>query len=170
MPRSKVPASQNKSNQKSNAEKQRLAEIEEFLKGTTHSLYQNPPKNLTRAGKIIYKKIILLMNDLNLLSDLDETLLERLAMSIDRLRQCDKTLNKEGLHISEKDRYGHIKIKEHPSVKTEKTYTDIFMKCANQLGLSPSSRAQLAQLKFDKLEEETDPLNMLEKEANAYDD
>ena len=61
------------------------------------------------------------------------------------------------------DRYGHTRTMEHPTVKTKMQYMNLFKNLSTQLGLSPSSRAQLAGIQIQAKEESEDPLLQLLK-------
>ena len=74
------------------------------------------------------------------------------------MRQCDEILNRDGLIINIIDRYGTNTIKEHPAVATKQKYLNQFRALSTQLGLSPSSRAQLAGMKVSEKEANDDEL------------
>ncbi len=93
-----------------------------------------------------------------LLSNLDIPVLEQTADSLSKIRDCDEHLNTEGLVITRTDRYGHENTIENPYVKIKMAYLNQFRSLANQLGLSPSSRAALAGKKIEEKEKEEDPL------------
>ena len=62
------------------------------------------------------------------------------------------------------DKYGNPIPKENPAVKIELNYMTKYGQLCNQLGLSPSARASLAQKKIDDKEKEQDPLLQILRE------
>jgi len=162
MSRLRKPASLKQGKSESKAQLKERAEMEERLKGNI-DLFKEVPEYLDELAKEYY---LFLVNELeisDILSNLDIPLLEQTADCLSKMRQADDIINSEGIIIRQLDRYGSEIIKEHPAVATKQKYLNQFRAMSQQLGLSPSSRAQLAGMKIEKKEEEEDPLLQLLK-------
>lgn len=157
MGRPKKPASLKKGNSESKEQLQERAELEENLMGSV-DLIDTIPEYLDDLAKFYYKFLITELEISNILSNLDIPLLEQTSDCLSKMRQCDEILNRDGLIIDLIDRYGTQTIKEHPAVATKQKYLNQFRALSTQLGLSPSSRAQLAGMKVGEKEEEEDQL------------
>lgn len=155
--RPKKPASLQTGNNMSKAEKDRLAKAEQEIKGNDDMIY-DVPNHLDDRAKKYYKFIIDQLNATNLLSNLDKPLVEQVADSLSKIRQCDEIINRDGVLIDEEDRSGKIAQREHPTIATKMKYLDRFRNLSTQLGMSPSSRAALAALNIEKIEEDEDML------------
>jgi P27 family predicted phage terminase small subunit len=83
--------------------------------------------------------------------------------SLSKLKQCDDIINKNGLIIKQIDRFGNEVTKEHPAIKVKVKYMNVYKSLSTQLGMSPSSRAQLAGMQLKAKEDEEDPLLQLLK-------
>lgn len=157
MARQKKPASLKAG--KSETKEQLLVreEIEKQLLGGTDKI-STVPSHLNELAKVYYQFLVSELEISALLSNLDIPLLEQTADTLSKIRECDDALNEQGLVISGIDRYGNDFSKENPYVKIKMAYLNQFRNLANQLGLSPSSRASLAGKQIDKKAEEEDPL------------
>lgn len=131
--------------------------IEQQLLGDTDKI-GIVPEHLDELGQVYYEYLVSELEISGLLSNLDIPILEQTADSLSKIRQCDENLNAEGLVITRIDRYGHENTIENPYVKIKMAYLNQFRSLANQLGLSPSSRAALASKKIEAKEEAEDPL------------
>ncbi|PHA62872.1 phage terminase small subunit P27 family [Bacillus wiedmannii] len=157
MARPRKPASLKQGKSESQAQLAERAEMEERLKGNT-DLFKDVPEHLDELAQEYYHFIVTELEISDILSNLDIPLLEQTADCLSKMRQADDIINEEGIIIRQLDRYGSELIKEHPAVGTKQKYLNQFRALSNQLGLSPSSRAQLAGMKIDKQEEDEDPL------------
>lgn len=155
--RPKKPASLKKGKSESKAQLKERASLEENLKGSNSSI-NNIPEYLDDLAQAYYKFLISELEIGDILSNLDIPLLEQTSDCLSKMRQCDEILNRDGLIINIIDRYGTQTIKEHPAVATKQKYLNQFRALSTQLGLSPSSRAQLADMKVGKQEEDEDQL------------
>ena len=162
MARLKKPASLKQGKSESKVQLQERAEIEDRLKGNT-DLFKDVPEHLDELAQQYYLFIVTELEISDVLSNLDIPLLEQTADCLSKIRQADKIINEDGIMINQEDRYGTVQIKEHPAVGTKQKYLNQFRAMSQQLGLSPSSRAQLAGMKIDQQEEEQDPLLKLLK-------
>lgn len=145
MPRPIKPIDTNNSHM-SKQEREARKEAEEKIKGNVKSdKIKNPPKSLSKEGKKIYKEII---NELEMsgidITNLDITLLEQVANSIDTMRKCQEILHEDTLN------------KQANSVYFKAF--NVFKQCASELGLSPSARAKLSMLKKQQEDKDNDLL------------
>lgn len=155
--RPRKPASLKKGKSETKEQLKVRAEEEEKLQGN-FDLVNEVPEYLDELAQTYYKFLTSELEISNILSNLDIPLLEQTADSLSKMRQCDDILNKEGLIIRVPDRYGNEMIKEHPAVATKHKYLNQFRALSTQLGLSPSSRAQLAGMKVEDKEVQQDPV------------
>lgn len=157
MGRPRKPASLQTGNNISKTEKKRLAAAEQEIKGNDDLIY-DIPEHLDDLAIKYYNFIINQLKETDLLSNLDKPLVEQVADALSKIRQCDEILNSEGVLITEINRSGNELLKEHPTVSTKMKYLDRFRTLSTQLGMSPSSRAALAALNVEKIEEDSDQL------------
>lgn len=157
MARSRKPASLKKGKSETKEELKVREEIEKQLLGGTDKI-GIVPNHLNDLAKVYYQFLVTELEISEILSNLDIPLLEQTADTLSKIRECDDNLNAQGLVINGTDRYGHEFQKENPYVKVKMSYLNQFRNLANQLGLSPSSRASLASKKIEAKEEAEDPL------------
>lgn len=155
MARPRKPASLKKGKSESQAQLKERAEVEEKLMGAV-DLVDTVPEYLDKLAQWYYKFLISELEISNILSNLDIPLLEQTSDCLSKMRQCDEILNRDGFIINIIDRYGTNTIKEHPAVATKQKYLNQFRALSTQLGLSPSSRAQLAGMKVSEKETQDD--------------
>lgn len=92
-----------------------------------------PPKELTKEQKQIFKKIVDMLNESDILSQLDVYILTRTAVAIDSVNSIDAQIRV------------NKKLLLSPSVTTIRNkYMQEFFRCCNEIGLSPQSRAKMA--------------------------
>lgn len=132
-------------------------EIERQLLGNTDKVKQIP-EHLDELGKIYYQYLVDELEISGILSNLDIPILEQTAHCLSKIRECDENLDKDGLVVTKIDRYGHENQVKNPYVDIKMAYLNQFRALANQLGLSPSSRASLAGKQMEKKIEEEDPV------------
>lgn len=157
MARPRKPASLKQGKSESKEQLQRRQEIEEQLLGGTDKISQ-VPEHLNEMAKIYYQFLVNELEISGLLSNLDIPVLEQTADTLSKIRDCDEHLNDEGLVITKVDRYGHENSMKNPYVDIKMAYLNQFKHLANQLGLSPASRAALASKKIEEKQNEEDPL------------
>lgn len=157
MARQRKPASLKQGKSETKEQLEIRQGIEQQLLGGTDKI-GIVPNHLNDLAKVYYQFLVDELEISGLLSNLDIPLLEQTSDSLSKIRECDEALNAEGLVIRGTDRYGHEFQKENPYVRVKMNYLNQFRNLANQLGLSPSSRASLAGKKIDAKEEEEDPL------------
>ena len=92
-----------------------------------------PPAYLSNSQKKIFRNVVRLLEDADILRNLDVDILARYAFSLDMLICIEKDVN------------------EAPELKCDKDilsgydkYTKIYFRCCNELSLSPQSRAKIA--------------------------
>jgi|SRR5699024_786069 len=157
MARPRKPASLKQGNSENKAQLEERAEAEKKLMGNV-DLVKNVPDHLDELAKSYYVFLVRELEISDILSNLDIPLLEQTADCLSKMRQADQIINEQGIVINQPDRTGVIQIKEHPTVGTKQKYLSQFRALSTQLGLSPSSRAQLAGLKVNQQKEDEDPL------------
>lgn len=157
MARPRMPASVKQGKSETKEQLAARQEMEERLLGSNGDV-STIPEHLNDLAKAYYKFLVDELEISELLSNLDIPVLEQTADSLSKIRECDHHLNLEGLVISRTDRYGHENQVENPYVKIKMAYLNQFRALANQLGLSPSSRAALAGRQMDAKIEAEDPL------------
>lgn len=169
MARPKKPASLKKGRSE-NKKKLSIRDAQEKrLMGDSDKL-KTVPQYLDEVAKAYYLFLITELEISGLLTNLDIPVLEQTADALSKIKQCDDIINAEGLIIKQIDRYGNQITKEHPAVKTKMQYMNQFKALEGKLGMSPSSRAQLAGMKIQAKEESEDPLlNLLKKRGRKND-
>lgn len=157
MGRPRKPAQLQTGNSTSKEEKERLQRAEEQLQGG-RELVHEIPEHLDDVAKAYYKFIVEELEISGLITNLDVPLVEQVADSLSKIKQCDEILNREGLIIEIPNSSGVDVPREHPAVSVKMKYLDKFRALSTQIGMSPSSRSQLAALNLEKIEEESDIL------------
>lgn len=165
MSRRKKPVSLYKGNDLNKATLQARLEQEEKLRGTDEMLY-DLPEYLDDMAKQYYVIIVKELEDSQILCNLDKPTIEQASDCLSKIRQCDDMINKEGIKVTQIDRYGNKQEKEHPMIKTKHTYLARYQQLSNALGLDPASRASLAAKAVEKALENEDPLLKLLKGAD----
>lgn len=159
MARPKKPASSRVGNWGNKEEKEKATELEEKLKGNDDKLDEIPFElKQDEYAQYYYSYLVNELKETGVLSNLDIPLLVQTADCLSKMYQADQKINQEGLLVTELDRYGNEKVRKHPIVEVKNAYLTQFRALSTQLGLSPSSRAALAELKLAKKEEENDPV------------
>lgn len=131
-------------------EKNARLEAEEKLKGAADKI--SPPSHLNARQKKIFNYIVDEMKASGILGNLDVHILGVCAISIDRIQQIEKMINKD---------IGKILDKNLMSAKDK--YSKEFFRCCNELSLSPQSRAKLGNINVQTKQQEEDPLLKLLK-------
>lgn len=160
MARPRKPASQKLGKSESKEHLDKRAKIEEELKGNVDK-FMDIPEHLDDLAKEYYLFLINELEIMNLLSNLDIPILEQTADSLSKMRQADSLINAEGMIVWVTDRYGNRVQKEHVAVNTKQKYLNQFKALSTQLGLSPSSRATLSEMKLTKEESDSDPIKKI---------
>jgi len=117
--------------------------IEKKLRGENVKL--TPPKDMTPEQKKIFRKIVGMLKESEVLGSADIYILTSTAIAIDRINTIEQMVNDKPELLRSPGLMG-----------TKSRYTSEFFRGCNELGLSPQSRAKLANIKAAKKEE--DPL------------
>lgn len=128
-------------------------EAEEKLKGNDNLVYK-PPKHLEPEEKKLYKFLVKELEASGILCNLDINILEQTVDSIRRMRECRELITQYGILIIKENG----ELVKNPACTAYKDYNSIFNKCCMELGLSPSSRARLAQVNINAKQTDDDPL------------
>lgn len=108
-----------------------------------------PPRELSKQQAKIFKNIIEMLKDAEVLSRLDVYILTRTAVTIDALNTIDDMVrNDSGLLLNAS------------LMSTKAKYTQEFFRCCNELGLSPQSRAKMA-ISFAKKDEADELMSIM---------
>lgn len=162
MGRSRKPAIVKQGKSETKEHLRRRAEIEQMLKGNDDEVYSTP-EYFTEEEKIYYKWLVDELKELNILSNLDKPLLEQTANCIWIMRKCDDEIRANGIIVPRVDRYGNTEDRENPAIKIKLNFQTKYTTLCNQLGLSPSARAAIADKQMMSKQEEQDPLMQLIK-------
>lgn len=157
MSRPRKPAALKQGKSETKAHLNAREEVEQQLKGNA-DLLDTVPEQLDDLGKLYYTFLIEHLRASDVLSNLDIPMLTQTADSLSKMEQADAIIAKEGLIWYKYDRDGNQEPKEHPAVGTKQKYLNQFRALSTQLGLSPSSRASLAEMNMQQELEEKDPV------------
>ena len=113
------------------AEIQARIDFENKVGGGSDKL--RPPARMTDSQKKIFRNVVRLLKDADILRNLDVEILARYAFSLDMIVRIEKDVS------------------ENPELKCDKDilsaydkYTKTYFRCCNELSLSPQSRAKIA--------------------------
>lgn len=157
MARPRKPAALKAGNSENKGDLDNREELENQLSGEDNLVWIIP-EELDDYGKEYYEFLINEFSEANFLSNLDVPLLTQTADCLSKMRLADEIIDREGIKYDTFDKFGNTIPKEHPTVKTKLAYLTQYRALSTQLGLSPSARASLSQMKMVAKEEEEDPL------------
>lgn len=160
MARPRMVASNKKGKSETKEHLDKRAKIEDELRGED-SLLRQAPEWLDEYGVEYYNFILDQLQDFNILGNLDIPVIAQTADCLSKMEQLDEYLKENELIIIIEDKIGNQIPKENPAIATKLKYLIQFRALATQLGLSPSSRAQLAEMKMQKKEEDNDPVTAI---------
>lgn len=151
----------------SKEERQQRQKTEKELRGSNDKI--KPFKYLTKRQKAIFKDII---NNLNgdILSNLDNYILNQTAITIERLESIEKAINNASTTQNEdgKDVY-KLDVKKITDLKSARDmYSKDFFRCCNELSLSPQARAKLS-ISMPKPEKKKSIMDILGDDDNEDD-
>lgn len=141
-------------------------EVEQSLKGSSDLVF-SVPDQLDELGEAYYRFLVEELRDANILSNLDIPILTQTADALSKMEQADQFIRDEGLLYYKYDKEGNQEPKEHPAVGIKQKYLTQFRALSTQLGLSPSSRASLAEMNMQKEEDEEDPVLKVIRQATS---
>lgn len=130
MARPAKPANVNSSH-RSTAEKKTRSAVEAQLNTGTGKL--KPPEYLTESQREIYYFILGELDETKMLANLDNFVLTKMAVNIDRQRTIIQEENENPAAMFER---GRTQIKSQLDSE--------FFRCCNELGMSPQARAKLS--------------------------
>lgn len=157
MARRKLPASLKTGATETKKQLKERHEVEQSLKGGNDLVYATPT-HLDPMAKMYYEFLVDELKPTEILANLDIPLLEQTADCLSKIRQCEQMIDSLGLFYEEQDRYGHTKVVENVAVKTKMNLLTKYVQFSNLLGLSPSSRAEIASKKIEAQQNQEDPL------------
>lgn len=120
---------------------------EERLKGKGEL---RPPDYLNERQLQLFWFIVNNLEEAGLLGALDTFILTTCVIAIDRLEFIEKRINDKPSLMHNKE-----------CMKIKDTYTKDFLRCCNELSLSPQSRAKLANINMIAQQNAEDPLLQL---------
>lgn len=109
-----------------------------------------PPSFLSKEQKRLFKDIVDYLMPSDILGNIDAHVLTHTAITIDRINECERQLNINGLLDEEGKPSAYAKLKSN--------YMKEFFMLCNELSLSPQSRAKLANVNVGVEKEKQDPL------------
>lgn len=131
-------------------------ENEEKLKGKADNI--SPTQDLNDNQISIFNFIKNELEESKLLGNLDSFILTTCVIAIDRLQYIEEKINYKPNLVFNKD-----------LMNSKKVYTADFLRCCNELSLSPQSRAKLANLNLNaKQDKEDDALNTIRRKKHGY--
>lgn len=139
------------------------AKVEEQMAGNNDRI-KDVPAILDSLGKEYYKILIEDLSEAAFLSNLDIPLLTQTADCLSKMQQADEIIDEDGLMYITYDKMGNKIPKEHPMVGTKQKYLNQYRALCTQLGLSPSARASLSEMKVQAAKNEEDPVLQILKE------
>lgn len=123
-------------------------EYEAKLRGESDRI--RSPSFLSKEQKKLFKGIVDYLMPSGILGNIDVHVLTHTAITIDRINECERKLNKDGLLDEEGKPSAYLKMKSN--------YMKEFFRLCNELSLSPQSRAKLANINVGVEKEKQDPL------------
>lgn len=139
------------------------SKVEEQMAGNNDRI-KNVPEILDSLGKEYYKILIGDLSEAAFLSNLDIPLLTQTADCLSKMQQADEIIDEDGIMYVTYDKMGNKIPKEHPMVGTKQKYLNQYRALCTQLGLSPSARASLSEMKVQAAKKEEDPVLQILKE------
>ncbi len=112
-------------------EEEKRKSAEKKLRGNTGELEPSP--HLTRGQRKIFRYIVRLLKESEILGKLDVYILDQTAITVDRLQKIESMINENPLLLV-----------DQKLMASKDKYTKDFFRCCNELCLSPQSRAKLA--------------------------
>jgi len=158
MGRNRMPATlkQGKSESKEYLEARQL--IENELKGAEDLIFEFIPDTLDELGVVYYQFIIKELKETGILANLDIPLLTQMANALAQMDLLQKDIDEHGRLMQKVDRAGNSFPIANPAVNMQMQYQKIFQSISSQFGMSPSARAQIANLNTEVEKERDDEL------------
>jgi len=163
MARPRKPAAVKAGKSETKAHLEEREKIEKEMKGSDDKI-SIVPEQLDDVGAEYYKFLIEELKSSDFLSNLDIPLLTQTADALSKMQAADYILKQEGIIYETIDKFGNSIPKEHPAVGIKNKYLNQFRALSTQLGLSPSARASLSEMKMQKKDEDEDPVLQILKQ------
>lgn len=160
MARPRKPAGSKSGHGESETERKEQQEREAFYGGGFEDI-DSPSETLNERGKKYYLYILGKMRASNVLTDLDKPILTQTAECLSMMDEATEDIHKRGVTYETIDNKGMSVVKENPSVGVHNKYLTQFNKLGSQLGMSPSSRAQITSVNIDEAMEKADPIKQI---------
>lgn len=129
-----------------NEEKEARKQGEEKLKGKSDCI--KPSSYLSKKQKEIFKKLVSMLEESDILSNLDIYLLDEAAVTIDRMQALESDINT-----------GKVNMFDQKVTACENMLHKKFGRYMNELGISPQARSKMANMAAQNKTE--DPLKKL---------
>lgn len=107
------------------------------------------PVALSEQGLQVFKELVLSIPE-KVLCKTDGYTIEMAADAIDKMRECREILRAEGLIVPHVNKSGETVSEQNKAALLYQKYSDIASKKLAELGLTPSSRARIAQSASDR--------------------
>ena len=120
-------------------------EAEQKLKGKNDKLVA--PTHLNKVQKKLFDDVVEELKVADILGNIDTHLVGEFVVAIDRLRAIEAMIN-DDIEL----------LKDKNLMSSKSKYSQIFFRCCNELSISVSGRAKLAQMNIKKAEDEEDPI------------
>ena len=120
-------------------------EAEQKLKGKNDKLVA--PTHLNKVQKKLFDDVVEELKVADILGNIDTHLVGEFVVAIDRLRAIEAMIN-DDIEL----------LKDKNLMSSKSKYSQIFFRCCNELSISVSGRAKLAQMNSKKAEDEEDPI------------
>lgn len=156
MARPKKPAALKTGHNQSQTELEEMKEQENFIGGNDDEI-KEVPKDLDKHGQYYYRFIVENLEVSGVLTNLDSPMVKQVSSVLSHIDYLDKVLS-HGMFVDRIDKNGQKTQLEHPAFSMKMKLLSQFKSLATQLGLSPSSRSQLASLNVDQKMAENDPV------------
>jgi P27 family predicted phage terminase small subunit len=106
-------------------------EMEDRLGGGRDKI--RPPSRLCKEQKKIFRNVVNLLEDADILRTLDVEIVARYAFALDMIIRIEGDITAHPIRLTDKD-----------YIAAYDKYTKIYFRCCNELSLSPQSRAKIA--------------------------
>lgn len=134
--------------------------------------FDEPPAELPADGRRFWRTTVSRLIDVGMLDLVDEAALCMLATQYARWRQASRVVAADG-HFAR----GSVgQLREHPAVKIEREAHGLFLKTAEQFGLTPMARTRLGLAELhrrslhNEMERALGSVDVIDAEADDDDD
>ena len=106
-------------------------ELEDKIGGGRDKI--RPPARLTQSQKKIFRNVVKLLEEADILRSLDVEILARYSFALDMIIRIEEDISAHPVRCTDKD-----------YIAAYDKYVKIYFRCCNELSLSPQSRAKIA--------------------------